>query len=211
MLRGIRTLLQNDRAPLVVSAFFAAFVWTVNKTVERVSERPVIEYEIRQSPSSTPDPGHKFWVRLENVSSKAVECVRLELNAYQLGSSQPIPFIGHASDVVMGGLFAFTHSEGLTEDTEIPFIQLERFSPRATYSARFVSDRPGTVRLSSRECEGGMESAKSSEILLLPCNFTTFFLRHEISIYWVAVFVLGALVLTMLFVAKNESGHASQT
>ena len=206
----VRKALLTDKAPYLITLFFAALAWTVVRTVDRLSSLPVIQYQMSPQSADFVDSqlGQMSTIRLRNITlTTTFECLIFVIQAEPPGGKY---FFGKPADnrYILRG----TAVASGTVTVEAPYltqITMQRFWPGSDIEFGVTSFGNGTMSTKVQRCRTDDESQpipatvnapeKSDKEapfpVLLEEGWQTSFVEHET--YW----LWSALLLWAVFLA----------
>lgn len=178
-------MLFQEKAPYIVTLFFAMVAWALTHTVQQITESPTISYESR---TEVVDGGRIAVVRIHNITRKFrltnlrftfIATDEKLVNAW-LEPAEPA-YYGNDPPVVYGKSASFV---------------IPQFNPGwvMTMKVRYKGDRP-RFHL----------EATDSPVRLLPVFIETWLVENELYAVWAGVMMAG-LVLLLLVSERKISG-----
>jgi hypothetical protein len=224
----IRKTFLTDKAPYIITVFFAALAWTVVRTVDRLSGLPVIQYQtsVQSTDFLDSQAGQMSTIRLRNITSATTfECLIFVVQAEPPGSTYVFDKPADSRYIVRGTAVASG-----TVTVETPYlvqIKLERFWPGSDIEFGVTSFGNGAMTTKVQRCRTedepqsafagvgvvGKPEKDSPFPVLLENGWQTSFVEHETYWLWGALLLWGLLLVILLIVSAclGDDGTATET
>jgi hypothetical protein len=199
----------REKAPYVLTLFFAALGWTISKTSDRLVDRPVVEFSVSQSVEMNTN-SNLHVLRLRNIGAlEPIPCLKAFLFAYS-PNGERVAFTSAQPMVTIRSLMPPETSAVVKEGAGI--IVLQAFMPRGDVEATFKSAQPVDTQFQAKLCSGvdaGVTpDIQKSRVVLLPKSLESLLIEHELRIQWALISAWGLFMLA-IGVTQNRTSDKS--